>query len=217
MEMYLKMNQAARIMLYVACAAAVLLLLSTTAVAQTTDVFSVTYFDNNTATGAPVAIVHVLNPGNGALCADVYVLGADQELSECCSCPITPNGLLTFTVDVATSNPGDGNPQRNAGSIDIIADSSASCNASSPSPTPDLRAWATHINRDSAASTATATVFDVTEDEFLDTPLSSGEQSELAGRCGFFQANSSGRGDCSAICTETSPTPALKTGVKAKH
>ena len=215
--MHLKMRQAVRIMLCAACAAAVLLLLNTTASAQTTDVFSVTYFDNANTASAPVALVHVLNPGNGALCADIYVLGADQELSECCSCPITPNGLLTFDVNTATANPGDSHPPRVSGSIDIIADSTANCtdaNAAAPTPTPDLRAWATHINFDTVSGG-----FDVTEDEFLDTPLSSGEQSELAVRCGFFLANDTGAGVCNAICTEASPTPAVKTGAKAaaKH
>jgi hypothetical protein len=207
--MYSKMN---RSMLYAVCAVAILLLVGTAASAQTTDVSSVTYFDNANTAGAPAAIVHVLNPGNGALCADIYVLGADQELSSCCSCPITPNGLLTFDVNTATANPGDGNPPRVSGSINIIADSSASCDASSPTPAPDLRAWATHVNRDSISDG-----FDVTETQALDAPLSSGEQSELSSRCGFFRANSSGKGNCSAICSEASTTPDIKAAVKAKH
>ena len=57
-----------------AAVAVALLVCSGSAWAQTTDVLKVTYFDNNGVTGAPGAEIHVLNPQNGALCADVYVL-----------------------------------------------------------------------------------------------------------------------------------------------
>ena len=199
--MSLKVNRVARTMVYVACAIAILLVLSGTASAQSMEV---TYFDNNslTTTGAPQAVVHIVNPGNGALCADVYVWRSDQELSECCSCPITPNGVLTFTVDYATNNPGDHTPGATAGSIDVIADSTASCtdsSASNPTPAGSLLVWATHVNLDSVTSG-----YDVTETEALTTSLSSGEQSEAASRCGFLQSNGSNAGLCNAICTEYS-------------
>jgi hypothetical protein len=186
---------------------AVALLLSTgSAWAQTTDVMKVTYFDNNGTPGAPAAEIHVLNPGAGALCADIYVWRADQELTECCACPISVNGLLTFTVAQATANPGDGTATPPvSGSIDIVADSAAACNASAPTPTPTLRAWATHVNTDSIGPT-TENAFDVTETAFLDASLSTGEQSEASVRCGLLQLNGSGTGVCSAICTATTDT-----------
>jgi hypothetical protein len=34
----------------------------------------------------------------GAVCANIYVFNDVQELQECCSCPMTPNSLLTFSV-----------------------------------------------------------------------------------------------------------------------
>jgi hypothetical protein len=34
----------------------------------------------------------------GTLCALIYVFSADQQLAECCGCPVTPNGLLTLSV-----------------------------------------------------------------------------------------------------------------------
>jgi hypothetical protein len=34
----------------------------------------------------------------GALCAMIYVFTSDQQLSQCCGCPVTPNGLLTLSV-----------------------------------------------------------------------------------------------------------------------
>ncbi|HXJ34109.1 MAG TPA: hypothetical protein VMS22_08710 [Candidatus Eisenbacteria bacterium] len=46
------------------------------------------------------------SPEPGTLCANLYVLAADQQLTECCACPVTPNGLLKLSIrrDL-TSNP----------------------------------------------------------------------------------------------------------------
>ena len=180
-----------------AAVAVALLVCSGSAWAQTTDVLKVTYFDNNGVTG------------------DVYVWRADQELSECCACPITPNGMFSFTVATATANPGDGGTTPVSGSIDIISDSTASCTdaaAGAPTPTPDLRAWATHINADNVG-VPTESAFDVTETPLLDAPLSSGELTEAGARCTFLQTNSSGTGRCDAICS-TTVTPTVKKVVK---
>jgi hypothetical protein len=187
---------ASRFVLYGALAFALVLAFSGAASAQ--DTYRVTYFDNNGAAGAPDAFVHILNPGvaTGALCASIYVWRSDQELSECCSCPITPNGLLTIRVSALTNNPGDHAGSPVAGSIAIISDSA--CDATNPTPTADLRAWATHVNLDTATSG-----YDVTETEALDTPLSAGEQAEASSRCGFIRINGSGAGRCDAVCKAT--------------
>jgi hypothetical protein len=192
-------GSASKLVLYSALAFALVLVFSVVASAQTTDVYRVTYFDNNNVVGAPNAYVHILNPGLATvpLCASIYIWRFDQELAECCSCPISVNGLLTFTVLSATNNPGDGGGIPTTGSISIISDSA--CDATNPTPTPDLRAWATHVNVDPI--NAGAGGYDVTETEALDTPLSTGEQSEAASRCGFLKANGTGHGLCNVICT----------------
>jgi hypothetical protein len=190
-------GSASRFFLYSALAFALVLAFSVVASAQTTDVNRVTYFDNNGAAGAPDAFVHILNPGvaTGALCATIYVWRNDQELSECCSCPITPNGLLTLRVSALTVNPGDHAGAATSGSISIISDSA--CDPTAPAPTPDLRAWATHVNVDTVSG------YDVTETEALDTPLSAGELTEASSRCGFIRVNGSGAGRCDLACTST--------------
>jgi hypothetical protein len=188
-------GSASRLVLYSALAFAMVLAFSVVASAQTTDVNRVTYFDNNGAAGAPDAFVHILDPGLATvpLCATIYVWRFDQELSECCSCPITHNGLLTLRVSALTANPGDHAGSPTSGSISIISDSA--CDPTAPVPTPDLRAWATHVNIDTVAG------FDVTETEALDTPLSTGEIGEAGSRCGFIRVNGSGVGRCEAACT----------------
>ena len=183
-----------RFVLYSALAFALVLAFSAVAPAQ--DDYRVTYFDNNGAPGAPDATIHVLNPGNGAVCATIYVWRNDQELSECCSCPISNNGLLTLSVAALTNNPGDHTPGATSGSIAIVADTNPACDPTAPTPGPDLRVWATHVNVDTGASGG----FDVTETEAPDTPFSSGEQTEATGRCGFIRINGSGVGRCDKAC-----------------
>jgi hypothetical protein len=129
------------------------------------DVFSLDYFDN--AGGTPDASVRITNPGttfttttppSGDLCAMIYVYRPDQELSECCGCKITPNGLLKLSVNNnLTSNPANGKTLT-SGVIKIISalpstnatpptGSSAGCDPGALvlTPTPALRAWATHL------------------------------------------------------------------------
>jgi hypothetical protein len=190
-------GSASRFVLYSALAFAMVLAFSVAVSAQ--DDYRVTYFDNNGAAGAPDAFVHILNPGvvnPGQLCASIYIWRFDQELSECCSCPITPNGLLTLRVSRLTANPGDHAGSPVSGSIAIIADSA--CDPTAPVPTPDLRAWATHVNLDPINVGAGG--YDVTETEALDTPLSAGELTEASTRCGFIRVNGSGAGRCDTAC-----------------
>src|ERR1700739_4357344 len=85
--------------------------------ASAQDVYKVNYFSNNAAP-APDATVRIDNPGvtYGTLCAMIYVFDADQQLSECCGCVETHNGLRTLSVrSNLTSKPLNGLVSRNGG------------------------------------------------------------------------------------------------------
>jgi hypothetical protein len=41
----------------------------------------------------------VAGDGTADLCANIYVFRNDQQMTECCSCLVTPNGLRTLSVD----------------------------------------------------------------------------------------------------------------------
>src|ERR1700732_5227193 len=81
----------------------------------TTDVYTVDYYSNANTAGAPDATVRVINPGTGSntagtaaldLFADIYVFDANQEMSECCSCFVSANALMTRSVNNnLTNNP----------------------------------------------------------------------------------------------------------------
>src|ERR1700720_4208469 len=118
-----------------------------TGVASAQDVFRVNYFSNNIA-AAPDATIRIDNPGltYGNLCAMIYVFDADQQLSECCGCVETHNGLRTLSVrrDL-TSNPLTGRVSTN-GVIKVVsaAVNNSPCDpTSNVSPKANLRVWNT--------------------------------------------------------------------------
>src|SRR5580700_10462271 len=100
-----------RITMLVVCTLA-LALCAGFAAASTTpppaDTLKVDYFANANTAGAPDGTVRVTNPGTSGtgLCAAIFVFDPNQELSECCSCYVSPDGLRTLSVNTdLTSNP----------------------------------------------------------------------------------------------------------------
>jgi len=164
-----------------------------TAMAQ--DVFKVNYFSNNAAP-APDATVRIDNPGltYGNLCAMIYVFDADQQLSECCGCIETHNGLRTLSVrSNLTSNPLTGVVSRN-GVIKIVsaAVNNSPCDpTANGKPTANLRAWVTHIQN------PVGTAYPITETESSDSKLGATELANLQAQCSFINILGSGQGICS--------------------
>lgn len=126
-------------------AAAVLLLAAVVSSPAWADHFYTSYFDvaSNLKTtaggyggfgasgGVGDALLRVVNPThidtiqNGTICAMIYVFNDDEEIQECCGCPVTPDGLRTISVTNSllgnlTGNPGFSNYNLAAGVIDIV-------------------------------------------------------------------------------------------------
>ncbi len=142
-------------------------------------VYFVTYYSYANTSGAPDQTVRIINDGDtgGNLWAAFYVFDDSEELQECCACQITPDGLLSESVNKnLTSNPLTGRfPTR--GVIKVI--SSASGDDTNTKPTPGLRAWATHT-QDCPKPT-----YYVTETPFADGNLTASEQTLLQQLCYF--------------------------------
>ena len=156
------------------------------------DTLKVDYFANANTPGAPDGTARLDNPGTAAgnVCASIFVFDPNQELSECCSCLLTPDGLRTLSVNTdLTGNPLTG-VVLTTGVIKYV--STIPVAGACPLPTavnsePALRAWTTHIQNGS---------FQETETGALDATLSSGEVSRLAAQCFAIQLDGSGRGIC---------------------
>jgi len=174
------------------------------------DVFKINYFANNGVAGAPDATVRIDNPGqvetegNGgpqSLCAMIYVFDNSQQLSECCGCVVTPDGLRTLSVTHdLTGNPLTGVVSNN-GVIKIVSglptrivDGVFTCDPTSETAeaVATLRAWASHVEN------KVGTAYPITETAFTDATLSEEEYSfNLIEQCSFTQHLGSGK----AVCT----------------
>ena len=163
-------------------------------VASAQDVYKLNYFANNSGS-APDATVRIDNPGltYGNLCAMVYVFDADQQLTECCGCVETHNGLRTLSVrHDLTMNPLTGVASTN-GMIKIVsaAVNNSPCDPSANvSPKANVRAWGTHIQN------AVGGAYPITETEFTDSTLGATELANLQAQCAFIGILGSGHGLC---------------------
>ena len=163
------------------------------------DVYNVNYYAGANNETYPDGTVQITNVGtsvgaagdaSGDLCALIYVFSPDQQMAECCSCPVTPDGLLTLSINTnLTANPLTATTLT-TGDIKIV--SSTSCDPTAPKPAPGIHAWATHIQ------TATKQ----TETAFTSPNLCSGELDGLATQCAILVSEGSGAGLCS--CTGSS-------------
>jgi hypothetical protein len=166
---------------------------SATAVAQDSSTYAVTYYSNANTAGAPDATVRVINDGNtgGSLCAAFYVFDDSQEMQECCSCPVTADGLIAESVNRYLLSNSLTSFVNVKGVIKVVSTNapSGSCDPTKGSPTAGIRGWATHIQRATSG-------YAITETELHDANLSAAELAGLQQFCSFEIVLGSGRGTC---------------------
>jgi hypothetical protein len=134
----------------------------------------------------------------GAICANVYAFSPDEQLVSCCSCPVTPNGLVSLSAknDLISNTLTPAVPNSIVIKILGTLPVAGSCTNSAAAVTtntivPGLVAWGTTLHATPAAGT-----FGVTESAFTPSTLSAGELSRIGNLCGFILANGSGFGVC---------------------
>jgi len=191
--------------------------------------YNVGYYVNANM-GFPDAQLHVSNPGStggfgsgdpttvagGDLCANIYVFTPDQQLAECCSCKVTPNGMQGFSLATdLTSNPltpiaphsgaikivsSFGGGRRGAGLPPTVDTSSSRqfCDAGSDYWAQGrLESWITHVRPLGTPA------YTVTEIDFQAAQLSYSELKKLEQQCYAIEANPSngGLGSGHGVCT----------------
>jgi hypothetical protein len=142
--------------------------------------------------------------GPGNICANVYTFSPDEQMISCCSCVVTPNGLLSLSVkDDLISNPLTG-AVPNSAVVKFVATSGTTCNPSNITLAPvsnlsvgGLLAWGTTVH----ALPGTPTRYGLTETPFQVAIPSVGELNKLTSVCGFIQTSGSGSGICKSCRT----------------
>jgi len=171
--------------------------------------YAVTYYSSNTA-GQPDQKIRVVDTGlvgdplspdgNANICVNFYVFDANQELSACCSCLDTADGLLVASVqNQLTNNPLTGKIP-SVGVIKMTAtfpmkDGSGNFTQCSPTsygilPSDEvMAAFASHLQMNSGTA-------QFTETNVINRPLSWNEFDSLRSECQFAGILGSGQGAC---------------------
>ena len=156
---------------------------------------------NATNTGASSTVA--LPTQNGNICMNVYTFSPDEQLISCCTCPITPDGLVSLSArnDLISNTLTPGVPTSIV--IKLVGSTGTpACNASTVTFLGDnklvqgLAAWGTTIHALPVTPGSPATTFGVTETAFTNSTLSAAELVRITSLCGFIQTNGSGFGIC---------------------
>jgi hypothetical protein len=128
------------------------------------------------------------------ICVNVYAFTADESMFACCSCIVTPDALVSLSVqrDMLPRTLFLFTPT--ALVVKLVA-STGTCNAAHVNPAnlaTGMAAWGTTIHR----LTADGTKVGSTETPFVPRGLSAPDLAHLTGYCGFIQAVGSGFGLC---------------------
>lgn len=166
--------------------------------------FQLSYYNNRNNTMGADQFVDIVNDGangspissnEGDICVNIYVFDSTQEMTECCSCKLSANGLLHLSIlNDLTSNPLTGFPAANSGVIKLVSTSNAICSERGKLNVRNLQvgmlAWQSQVMQ------ATFGNFTFGTTEFLRGTLSNSEASYLPSACGFVQQLGSGKGHC---------------------
>lgn len=160
---------------------------------------SVVNISNDGANGASL-----LGPGFGGaagnICVNVFAFSPDEQLISCCSCLVTPNGLVSLSaVNDLISNTLTG-VRPNSIVIKLVSTlagtggTGTSCTNSAAMVTAanlaaGMVAWGTTVH-------AAPVGFQVTETPFTPASLSAGELASITGRCASIIGNGSTFGIC---------------------
>jgi hypothetical protein len=159
---------------------------------------------NSGANGAPL-----LGPGFGGavgnICVNVYAFSPDEQLISCCSCLVTPNGLVHLGVNADLTSKTLTGVVPTSVVVKLVSTlagtggAGTTCTNSAATVTTGnivsgLLAWGTTIHNAPAAVAA----YNVTETAFTPATLSAGELASLGGRCASILGNGSGFGICAS-------------------
>jgi uncharacterized repeat protein (TIGR01451 family) len=132
----------------------------------------------------------------GAFCLNAYAFSPDEQMVACCTCPVTPNGLVSLSVknDLLSNTLTPAVPTSVVVKLTATVPVGGACVGSAASValtnlSPGLAAWGTKVH-------PIGTGAGITETPFSGAILSQGEMDRLATLCTFIISNGSGFGIC---------------------
>ena len=130
----------------------------------------------------------------GSLCANVYVFTPDEQLLECCSCPVTPNGLASLSAqrDLIA------NPFTRTVATSIVIKLVATAPVGGTCVNSAVALTSANLSTGLAAWNTTLHAGALTETPFLPATLSASEVNRLNYTCGGIAAQGSGFGICNS-------------------
>jgi hypothetical protein len=164
------------------------------------------------------SIVNITNSGassttsfpfqNGNICANVYVFRPNEQIVSCCSCFVSPNGLVSLSAKQdLTGNPLFGAPP-NSVVIKLLATkaggtadsctplTAATAGTGNNVPVPGMVAYGTTLRTVLPATPISPATYMVSETKFTPATLSNAELGSLTTLCGMIVGNGSGSGQC---------------------
>ena len=179
------------------------LLITVFAAAQAQDApYQVNFYANRNNTAGADQFLRIINTGvvgnplsadEGRICANIYAFDDTQEMLECCSCPITANGLLTLSlVNNLMQNPLTGLPAPATGVIKIVGTNQRpACDPTAINiPVDGLVAWQGQVEQPTTGAFVTAIT------QYAPATLTPQESTFLGQACSFVQYLGSGKGVC---------------------
>ncbi len=139
----------------------------------------------------------------GAICVNVYTFNYDEQMASCCSCPVTPNGLVSLSVqqDLISKTLTPAKPSSAVIKLLSTVPVGGTCNLSAAGVAtatlaPGMVAWGTTNHAGPVAGT-----FSTTETAFTPSTLSASELAHLGRVCAFIIGQGSGFGICRSCPT----------------
>jgi hypothetical protein len=138
----------------------------------------------------------------GSICVNVACYDPREEIVSCCSCPVTPNGLVSLSLktDIISNPLTPATPTSVVCKLIATVPVAGSCVnsqllAGTPVLATGMAAWGTTLHRNTST---TAITYDTTETAFTPAGLSASEQARFAYTCGVVANVGSGFGVCNS-------------------
>ena len=156
---------------------------------------------NITNTGASSTSAFAVQ--NGDMCVSVYAFSPDEQMVSCCSCLVTPNGLVNLSVKRDLTANALTPIVASSTVVELVATrrtGSAACDPGTFSTAEQLAdgmvAWGTSLHALPVTAGTPAGSYGLAETPFSKGTLTGDHLNRLAQICSFMRANGSGYGIC---------------------